>query len=53
MTAYTLAEVEQEISDHYHWFAQNAPGVWPREEGRLGALWGLFDLLIEEEKDNG
>lgn len=51
--AYSLAEVEQEISDHYHWFAQNAPGVWPREEGRLGALWGLFDLLIEEENTIG
>lgn len=47
--AYSLAEVEQEISDHYHWFAKNAPGVWPREEGQLGALWALFDILIEEE----
>lgn len=50
---YTLAEVESEIQQTYFWFAKNAPGVWPREEGQLGALWALFDILIEEEKDNG
>lgn len=50
---YTLAEVESEIQQTYFWFAKNAPGVWPREEGQLGALWALFDILIEEENDNG
>lgn len=50
--AYTLAEVEQEIYDTYHWFHENAGvTVYPREEGQLGALWALFDLLIEEEND--
>lgn len=51
--AYTLAQVESEIQQTYRWFAENAPGVWPREEGQLGALWGLFDLLVEEEESNG
>lgn len=51
--AYTLPEVENEIAETYRWFHENAPGVWPREEGQLGALWHLFDLLIEEENDNG
>lgn len=49
--AYTLAEVEQEITDTYRWFHENAGvNVHPREEGQLGALWSLFDLLIEEEQ---
>lgn len=52
--AYTLEEVEREIYDTYHWFHREAGvNVYPREEGRLGALWSLFDLLIEEEKENG
>lgn len=51
---YTLAQVEEEISQTYRWFHENAGiSVYPREEGQLGALWSLFDLLIEEEKDNG
>lgn len=51
---YTLDEVEKEISSTYHWFHHEAGvNVYPREEGRLGALWSLFDLLIEEEKENG
>lgn len=50
--AYTLAEVEQEIYDTYHWFHENAGvTVYPREEGQLGALWSLFEILIEEEKE--
>lgn len=50
--AYTLEEVEQEIHDTYRWFHENAGvTVYPREEGQLGALWALFDLLIEEEDD--
>lgn len=52
--AYNLAQVEQEIYETYHWFHENAGvTVYPREEGQLGALWHLFDLLIEEENDNG
>lgn len=49
--AYTLAEVEQDIHDTYQWFHKEAPGVTPREEGNLGALWALHDLLIEEENN--
>lgn len=48
--AYTLPQVEQEINETYKWFHANAPGVWPREEGQLGALWALFEILVEEEK---
>ena len=53
-SAYTLAEVEQEIYDTYRWFHANAGvTVYPREEGQLRALWSLFEILIEEEKENG
>lgn len=49
---YTLAQVEQEIAETYKWFHENAGvNVYPREEGQLGALWSLFDLLIEDEKN--
>lgn len=51
MPMYTLPEVEADIHQTYKWFHENAPGVWPQEEGQLGALWALFDLLIEEEND--
>ena len=47
--AYTLAEVEREIYDTYQWFHKENPLVKPQETGQLGALWSLFDLLIEEE----
>lgn len=51
-TPYTLAEVEEEIKSTYVWFHENAGiAVYPREEGQLGALWSLFDILIEEEKE--
>jgi hypothetical protein len=51
--AYTLAEVEQEIYDTYQWFHKNAGvNVYPQESGQLGALWSLFDLLIEEASDD-
>lgn len=50
--AYSLAEVEQEIYDTYQWFhKEGGVTVYPREDGQLGALWHLFDLLIEEESD--
>lgn len=68
-TPYTLAQVEQEIYDHYQNAAvetkrvigtrhvRNYTGAWVeeyttvqvQETGHLGALWSLFDLLIEEE----
>lgn len=51
--AYSLAEVEQEIYDTYQWFhKEGGVTVYPREEGQLGALWALFDILIEEEKED-
>lgn len=48
-TPYTLAEVEQEIYSQYRFFHEKAPDAYPQETGQLGALWALFDLLIEEE----
>lgn len=51
--AYTLAEVEQEIYSQYRFFHEKAPHAYPQETGQLGALWALFDILIEEEKENG
>lgn len=49
MAPYTLEEVEQDIYNTYQWFHRENPHVKPQETGQLGALWGLFDLLIEEE----
>lgn len=48
--AYTLDEIHEEIAEIYHWFAQASPGVRPQETGRLGALWSLHDLMVEEER---
>lgn len=49
--AYTLAEVEQEIYDTYHWFhREGGVSVYPREEGMLGSLWSLHDLLVEDRR---
>lgn len=49
--AYTLEEVENEISETYKWFHRTGGvNVKPQETGQLGALWALFDLLIEEEQ---
>lgn len=48
--AYTLEEVENELYETYKWFHQENPLVKPQETGQLGALWALFDLLIEEEQ---
>lgn len=47
---YTLDEVENEIASVYQWFHKENPHVKPQETGQLGALWALFDLLIEEEQ---
>lgn len=49
--AYTLEEVENEIRSTYEWFHRENPLVKPQETGQLGALWALFDILIEEENN--
>ena len=50
--AYTLEEVEQEISQTYQWFHREAGvTVYPREEGHLGSLWALHDLLVEDRRE--
>lgn len=44
MNALTLEEIEDRISEIYHWFAREAPGVKPNPHaGELGNLWKLFD----------
>lgn len=53
MGAYTLDEVHDEIQSIYLWWAIQAPGVTPLEEGHLGDLWSLADRLAEEENNNG
>lgn len=52
MTPYTLAEVEQDIYDTYKWFHEQNPFVKPQESGRLGDLWALWDIMIEEEEND-
>lgn len=49
MTPYTLEEVEQDIYDMYQWFHGQNPNVRPQATGRLGDLWALWDLLMEDE----
>lgn len=44
-----ITEVEQAIYDLYQHFHREAPGVWPREEGRLAQLWSTFDYLRQQE----
>lgn len=50
MTPYTLAEVEQEIQETYFWFHEQNPFVKPQETGRLGDLWALHEILVDEKK---
>lgn len=47
MNALTLEEIEDRISEIYHWFAREAPGVTPQEDGELGNLWKLFDDEVD------
>lgn len=42
----SIEEVENSIREIYLFFAKEAPGVTPREEGRLGDLWELFDKMV-------
>lgn len=49
--AYTLEEVENELYETYQWFHKEAGvSVVPREEGQLGSLWALHDLLVEDRR---
>jgi len=52
MGAYTLDEVHEEIKSIYYWWAIQAPGVTPLEEGHLGDLWSLADRMHAEEENN-
>lgn len=45
----TLNEVEERISEIYKWYSIVAPGVSPQETGELGALWAMFDRMVEGE----
>lgn len=38
-----LNRIEQDIRDIYRWWAEQSPGVTPREEGVLGSLWKQAD----------
>lgn len=42
----TLEEVESEIEAIYRWWHDKAPGVHPREVGRLADLWRVFDMKV-------
>ena len=41
-----LDVIEKQIYETYQWWAKQAPGVTPREEGRLADLWRVADDLI-------
>lgn len=49
MNALTLEEIEQRISGIYRWFAREAPGVTPKEEGELGVLWSLVYDRVDDD----
>jgi len=51
--AMTLSEVEAEIAAYYRWFARQAPGVTPKEVGRLAQLWRIADGLYAKEVRDG
>lgn len=51
-TRLTLEEVEQAIYEHYQFFAREAPGVWPREEGHLANLWAVADEMYRDGGEN-
>lgn len=46
----TLDEVEERIHSIYMWWSITAPGVYPKEEGELAALWAIFDRAVAEGK---
>lgn len=43
----TLSEIEDELYMIYQFWASKAPGVTPKEEGRLGDLWRAFDQGVQ------
>ena len=45
----TLPEIEEAIRAEYERWHLLAPGVTPREHGRLGKLWRWADSLYAQE----
>lgn len=45
-----IEKTENEINAIYKWWANQAPGVTPREEGHLARLWAEFDRLAGEDR---
>ena len=43
-----LEQVEKEIYDTYRFFAVTAPGIQPKESGRLQQLWRYFDSHVND-----
>ena len=43
----TVDELDKEIERVYRWWANEAPGVTPREYGYLGQLWAARDQYGE------
>lgn len=52
MTEMTWVETMAEIEARYRWFAEQAPGVTPKEVGTLGNLWRHADSLAERGLDH-
>lgn len=44
-----IEQVEYEIKSIYTWYAEQAPGVTPQEQGPLADLWALADQLYADE----
>jgi len=45
----TIDAIESQIQNYYRFWAEQAPGVTPREEGRLAALWLAADRYYAQE----
>lgn len=48
-----LEMVEERISEIYQWWHAERPGVHPRENGELAALWRRADYLYSLEQGEG
>ena len=44
-----LVYLHEQIAHIYRWWANEAPGVTPREDGHLANLWAEVDKLSEDE----
>lgn len=44
-----LTQLHEQIAHIYRWWANEAPGVTPREDGHLANLWAEVDKLSEDE----